>query len=1105
MHRTLRSAAPLLALLATVLGGSELRAQAVTTAAVTGRVTSDTGAPVANAQVVLTNTATGSQRSGLSREDGRFLMPGLRPGGPYRLLVTSIGYADEQVDGIELALGETRQIDVELASQAVEVAGIEVTAARGNRVNTGMQTIVSQETIERAPTINREIVDVARFTPGAFVSNEDDDGAAISIAGQNAEFNSLYIDGVVNNDVFGLSAQGTNGGQTGAPPISFDAIEQIQVAVSPFDVTQSGFTGGAINAITRSGTNDFRGSVYYQLRNESFAGESNWLSDPAGLPEFSTQRYGFRLGGPIIENKAFFFINGELFRSENPAPFGPYEGDSGVPEFERIRQVLIDEVGYDPGDFGDKVSTLDDNKLLAKLDWNITDRHRLTARHSYSQTDNIDAFASRERSINFANNSEVFPNTTNSSAVELNSAFGDRFANKLLVGLTFVRDDRDFAGDPFPSVAIRDGDGTINLGSEPFSTGNILNQDILSITNNFNVFAGDHTITIGTHNEFYEIGNLFLRENFGAYDYDSVEGFLQSVRAINDPNVEPVRPRDFDRGFSLVDDVAGDDSEAIGAFEAYQLGLYVQDEWRPTSRLRVMGGLRVDIPKITTEPRFAEDALTTTIPAIEQHYDLQGARPGKTPKAAPYIAPRVGFNYDLTEDGGTQLRGGLGVFTGRVPFVYPGAMYLNNGVTAGYVSTRTSLPGGAPLPFIADVNQLPTAETFGLDVRPSGELDLFAEDFRYPRVFRTTLGVDHLLPADVRLTLEGQYTKTVDNLAVTNVNLMPQNDRLDGPDNRPIYNYGFNRFGGLAGAPIDDRYTGVLLVHNTGDGYTYDVTAALEKTFGTDLNARFAYSYGDAYALNDLTSDQIWSIWRFNENVEGLNNIEEARSQFSLGHRLLGLLNYRQEFLGNLATTISAVYTGESGRTISYIIGGFTNDMTGEPSGSTPLAYVPQSAAELTFEPYFDRGRDREITVAEQQQAFDAFVSDNDYLRGRRGMYTEPNADRAPMEHVVDLRVTQEVFGNIGGRRNAVELTLDIFNVTALLNDDWGRRYNVGFNTVNLVQFEGFVDSEAGDLTPIYTYRLDETNMDEYWEDRVLDFGNYGSRWLMQLGARYTF
>lgn len=1131
MNRRLRFILAVLGTALCALVPANVQAQGITTSTLTGRVTDQDGAPLGNVEIAITNVATGAQLQTLTRADGRFLMPALRPGGPYRIQASSIGYETTAVEDLRLALGETRSVDITLSTQAVALERIQVSGQRGTDVSGGVRTVIDAATIQNSPTLNREIVDVARLTPQAFVSNEDDDGAAISIAGQNAEYNGLFIDGVVNNDVFGLSAQGTPGGQTGAPPISFDALEQMSIAISPFDVTQSGFTGGAINAITRSGTNQFTGSLYFQTRNASIAGKTpgpDYLFDGdtprESLPDFTNRRFGFRLGGPIVQNKLFFFLNGELYRSETPRPFAlsSYEGESRS-RIDEIRQIVLEETGYDAGDFGDKASTLDDNKLLAKIDWAINDDHRMSVRHSYSHSDNIDAFASTRGRINYGNTSEVFPNTTNSSALELNSRLSSSFANRLLIGLNIVSDDRGFAGDPFPYVTIFDDNGDIRLGSEPFSTGNILEQTVFSLTNNLNWFRGDHTLTLGANFEYFDIMNLFIRQNFGDYDYDSVDDFLQSVCAggsgassycQNLGPVAPAQPRSFQRGFSLVDDEIGDASGANAAFNAYQVGFYLQDDFQASDRLRLTAGIRVDVPKITTKPRFSDDVAGTLSQVAAQGYDLEGAQPGETPKAQPYIAPRVGFNYDLIGDQSIQMRGGLGIFTGRVPFVYPGAMYTNNGVTTGFVS-RTTLPGGAPVPFVANPENGLTAEDFGLDPIPSGELDMFTEDFKYPRVFRTSLGFDAQLPYGFTGTLEGQYTKSMDNIIVHNVNLKEQNATLNGPDRRRIYYYGWNsRFNSIdvGRSVIDPRYGGgIYKVGSTSEGYAYDISASLHRDFFDDaLTARASYTFGDAFSLNDATSDQIVSTWRFNENVHGNNFLELARSDWSIGHRVVGQLTYRQEFFSNLGTTIAAIYSGEAGRPYSFLIGN-NFGFSGEGSGTSPLPFIPENANQLTFRDYSSGGVT--YTAAQQAAAFEAFIANDDYLSSRRGQYAERNAKRTPFEHVVDLRVAQELFGNFAGRRNSIELTMDIFNFTNLLNKDWGVRYNPGFRTVDLLRFERFAGED--DLTPIYSFRMpslsgenDERGveeMDEYWDRRIIDFGTYGSRWLMQLGLRYTF
>lgn len=1109
----------------TVVG---LSAQAVTTSTLIGRVTDQAGAPVPGAQIVIQNQATGAQQGTLTRADGRYIVPGLRPGGPYRLEARIIGYGTEVQENVNLTLGQPIEVDFVLAQEAVQIAGIDVTVEGPQAAGSGNGTVVSERVIEDTPSVGRELVDLVRLTPQVAVLNEDAGapGGAFSIAGQTNRNNALFIDGVVQNDVFGLAASGTNGGQTGAPAVSFDAIEQMQIAISPFDVSQSGFVGGAVNAVTRSGTNDFEGSIYFNLRNETLAGETPGPADlftgsreREKLPDFSNERYGFRLGGPIVENKAFFFFNGELNKQSAPQPFNRsvYAGDLTDAELEGMRTILQEETGYDPGGFLNRDQTLEDQKFLGKIDWQINDLHRLTARHNYMHATNVEALPATAENIYFSNNSEYFPTTTHSSALELNSRFGDNFINKFLVGATFVRDDRGFQGNPFPQVVIEDADADVRLGSEAFSAGNVLNQDIFTLTNNLTWLAGNHTVTFGTHNEFYSAMNLFLRENFGNYTYRSLDDFLQSVCAAGTGSstyctqlraqgpVEPAAPTRYARGYSQLSNNLGDAAtEAAASFDAFQLGFYIQDDFQASDRLRINAGVRLDVPALLDDPRAPADFDTTTLPLLEAAgIDLGGARPGEAPGAAFMFAPRVGFTYDLSD--ASILRGGAGIFTGRQQFVYPGAMFTNNGVTIGYYNRNTL--NGEPIAFYPDPSQAPGFAEFGA---ARGELDIFEDDFVYPRVLRTSLGLDTQLPFGFVGTLEGQYTNTLSNLVVENVNFRPLNATLNGPDNRQIYFYGYDtRFNSVnvSATNIDTRYSHILKVGNTDEGYSYDVAASVQRVFGESLTTYLSYAYGDAHSVNDLTSSQIYSIWRFNPSVSGLNNLESGRSNFSLGHRALASVSYRQEFLDNLATTISAVYTGESGRPYTFIIGN-NFGFTGEGSGTTPLPFIPMNASDLTFQSFTYRnsaGENVVVSPAEQAQAFEAFIAANDYLDSARGGYADKNALRAPFEHGIDLRIAQELFGNIGGRRNTLELTLDIMNFTNLLNPEWGRRYDVGFRTVDLLRFERY--ASATDLTPIYTFRLPSqgvTSMDDYWDNRLIDFGTYGSRWLMQLGLRYT-
>lgn len=1108
-------------------------AQGVTTATLRGEVVDGEGAPLPGANVLAIHTPSGTRYGTSANENGRFTLPNMRVGGPYTLRATFVGYQGQERTGLHLQLGESYDLTLQLEETAEQLEEIEVTAAGEvfDPQRTGVSSNLSEEEIQSTPSVGRQLADFLRASPLAVVGNEDDDGASISIAGQNNRYNSIFIDGAVSNDVFGLSAQGTDGGQTGATPISMDAIEEFQISVSPYDVTQSGFAGGAINAVTRSGTNTYQGSFAFFRRDESLAQD---------LPTFANNRFVGRVGGPILEDELFFFANADFLRSETPLPFDQnYRGVSSEEDLRELRQLLIDEMNYDPGTFGDKTSTLDSDKFLGKLNWNLAQNHKLTARYSYTSSDNVDMFRSGGGTINYSKTAEVFPNDTHIGALQLNSTFGNSYANKLQLSYKRVKDDRDVKGDAFPHVTISEPGGEIELGTELFSAANLLEQDVYTLTNDFNLFLGDHTVTIGTHNELYRMANLFMIFNQGWYQFfGGMEDFKQTVRAFNNPDLEPANSL-YLRGYSLKGDdpstpefeeTVGDGSAAkdAGTFWAYQVGGYVQDEWQLAQGLRLNFGLRLDVPRITSEPDFYSDSFDgendgdgvfeSTLPALKQFHSLNGARPGATPDAQFLWSPRFGFNYTPSLDRSTQIRGGLGVFTSRVPFVWPGGMFLNNGTRSGFLANF----GANPL-YRNPQNALNPTD-FGTDpseIAPSGRLEMFEEDFKYPRVFRTSLGVDHRLPGDFVATLEGQYTNTLSNITVTNVNLRPANETLDGPDNRPIWAYGEGAgdTDGSSQALIDSRYDNIHRVGSTSEGYSYTLTAQVRKRWrnlgfgdGASLRSSLAYTYGDAFAVNDGTSSQINSIWDGVEHVNGANNVSLSRSDFSIGNRIVGRLSYRQEFFGNLATDISLTYVGESGAPVSYMIDNSAN-MVGEHGDPMSLMWVPRSVSQLELAPIMDGDRVLR-SVAQQRADLERFISNNDYLDARRGDYAERNGDRAPFEGVVDLQISQEVFGDLMGRTQRAQVTLDIFNFSALLGEafgtDWGQRYFSGFGQFDVLRFSHFKDPANGDYTPVYQSDLgtsdanvvtDEANM----FNTIESGSTYSSQWLMQVGFRYTF
>lgn len=1043
--------------------------QGSTTSSISGKV-SDGTEDLIGANVFAVHVPSGTSYGAATDLDGNFRIPGMRVGGPYKITISYTGFEDATYEGIYLSLGQPYKLDAVIQETAIELGTVVVAAQAGPAGgNIGASTIIKADDINRMPTLSRDLGDFTRLTPQSKASF----GGGTSIAGVNNRYNAIYIDGAVNNDVFGLAANGTNGGQTGIAPISIDAIDQIQVVVSPYDVTLGGFAGGGISAVTKSGTNNLEGSAYYFNQNEGLAGSTNTTltertgADAEKLDEFAQNLYGLSLGGPIVKDKVFFFFNGEIQRDETPVPFdfGTYLGDASDADLTNLRNRLISDYGYDPGQFGSKVDQLDGTRLFGKLDFNLSDASKLTVRHQYTKAEQLDVNGSGQRTINFENNGVFFPSTTNSFAAELNTMFGSKASNNLVIGITTVRDDRDPIGGDFPYLTIFDGDGQLNIGSEQFSTANILDQDIITLTNNFKLFKGNHTFTFGTHNEYSSFNNLFIRQNYGVYEFSSIDAFLAGENA-----------DEFFRSYSLVDDVTGDESAAAATFNALQLGFYAQDEWLVNDKFTLTYGLRLDIPVLLDDPNIASDFNSTTLNTIGAAYDLDGAQGGAMPEGQLMLSPRVGFEYVASAD--TKLRGGLGIFTSRIPFVWPGGAFTNNGLTVGGVFLTDQ-------PFESDIQKQPTNPNFTV---PSGQVDLFTQDFRYPQVFRASAAIDQTLPGGIQATLEGIYTKTLNNVIYTNVNSDPtvEFNWTGGPDNRPVF--GRN--------DLDGQYTAIYLASNTSEGDTYNVTASLNKDFDWGLNAFLAYTYGDANSLIEGTSSQNSSQWRGGFSVNGRNDPAFGRSDFSIGSRIVAALGYGNDWGtdGLLNTSLSIFYNGQSGDPYSYVYNGSSarniNNETGSTSRNRSLIWIPASQSEINLVD-IDGGP----TAAQQWEALNTFIEQDDYLSENRGGYAEKNGARAPFVSQFDLRLAQSFGIKSGTKTNRLEVSLDIFNFANLLNSDWGAIYSNPFD-YRLINFEGY---EADGTTPQFTFDDDRLGDDRFnISDRI-------SRWRGRLGIRYTF
>ncbi len=1057
--------------LATLLGflGLVGYSQGLTTAEMNGSVSDTNGETLPGATVIVLHNPTGTQNGTITNVEGLFRLPNLTVGGPYTVKVSFVGFHSFTKENVYLSLGQSFKINVELASVDMEIPEVLIIGSTvhqhdlfdGNR--TGAETVINRDQLENLPSLTGNLHDFLRFTPQANTSV-----GGMSIAGSNNRYNSLMIDGTMNNDVFGLASNGMNGGSAGVSPISVEAIDQFQVVIAPFDVRQSGFVGGGINAVTKRGTNQVKGSVYYKVRNESMAGKTPGdVDEHEKLADFSAKQYGFTVGGPIIKNKLFFFVNAEIQRDETPKPFNfsEYRGDSNAGTLDQIASKL-QSYGYEAGGYGNVISTLDGEKFLAKLNWNINEKHSLMVRHQYTKGESFSPSTSNSGNIYYANTGVLYPSTTHASAFELKSHFNTRWSNNLKIGYTHVNDDRAPLGGSFPGVTIDDGSGTIHVGSEIYSTGNQLKQSILTITDNVQLYSGKHTWTFGTHNEFYSIYNMFMRRAFGDYSFDSVADFMNE------------NPSYYRIGYSLIDDIRGDGSAAAADFNAMQLGLFIQDEFQVNKDLKIIAGIRADVYYLNDDPIAVPDFNSNTIPTLEQYYDLKGAKAGKMPSGNIMWSPRVGFNWDVNGDKTTQLRGGIGIFTSRIPFVWPAGSYTNNGMVIGDYKKTSDIT------FNPDWK---TQEVGGTDAPSGSQIDLYAKNFKYPQMLRANIAVDQKLPAGIIGTLDFMYTKTINNVLWKDVNIKPAWSNASGTgDNRPLYKTYKNG--------VDSQYGQIMLGDNTNEGYTYNITATLSKRFDFGLSANVSYSYGKAESIFDGTSSQNSSQWNYLvSSPVPKNEAQLGNSIFDMGSRITASISYQKEWLNNLKTTVSLFYNGQDGARFSYIYDDYYGNFTSESYKGPQLLYIPKDLNDINLED------------PTQWSALNEFIEQDKYLSKHRGEYAERNASRTPWTNIIDLKIVQDIWVNIADRKQTLQFGFDVFNIGNMLNKDWGRMYTTSNNNIGLIKFEDMIEDPASGLETIPTFSYSEPKPNKFEPWYLDDSGMTSSRWQAQFTVRYIF
>lgn len=1160
-----------LLLLVLALGTTQLSwGQGATTAAMSGTITDEKGQTLPGATVIAVHTPTNTQYVAPTNADGRFNIQNMRVGGPYTVRVTFVGFQDFSRTGINLTLAENFRLDAKLGEATTQLKEITVTAAGQNPVinadRTGAATTIQREQIERLPTINRSLSDYTRLTPQAGGNN--------SFGGRNNLYNNITIDGAIFNNSFGLS--NTIGGQANAQPISLDAIDQIQVSIAPFDVRQGSFTGAGINAVTRSGTNKFSASVYGFYRNQNYV--SNRVGDvEQSIATFNLYNTGFRFGGPIVKDKLFFFVNAERERrtdpptnnySANRGTSGPTVSNIAATDLDALSNFLTTNYNFSPGPYEGYTQASNSDKITARLDWNISSNHRFNIKYNYlksyrdavpSGSGAIGSFGRSQSVIGLPYLSAYYRinNNLNSFIAELNSTFGSRFANNLTAGYLANRDFRQSAGGGniplFPLVDI--GNSTTlsapgtrvtaaqeltSFGYEPFSAFNILNSDTYQFGDNFTAYLGKHNVTIGTYNELYKFTNGFAPQYYGAFVYNSLQDFYASAATTASPfgynyaNGTPT-PRSAAEGlrsaqrYQVRYAATPDGSFPFAVTKAAQIGLYLQDEWSPINNLKLTYGIRADLPII-----YSSIAQNNGLANLTNFRDGIQLNTSQLPKRTPLFSPRIGFNWDVNDDKRTQLRGGTGIFTGRVPFVWISNQASNNGVQFGSIDVQGTTAAGYS--FSPDVDKYRQQLT-AAGPNTQYNVAVTARDFKFPQVYRSNLALDHELPGGIVATLEGIYTKDLNAVFFQNVNLpnstvnavAPSTDP-NGGDRRPIFyttnSAGVfapnNRINGPLAPPIPNpnrlpngntldrpNITDAILLNNTSKGYSYSVTAQLQKTFSNGFYAMAAYTYSDSRSVSDGNGSIAQSNWS-GRPISGDPNAEVlGYSSYLLQHRVISSLAYRFEYLGHLATNVSFFYEGAPSGRYSYT---YSGDMNGDNVNGNDLMYIPRSAGDIIL---VNRSllagtpAAYTYTAAQQYADLDNFISQDKYLSKHRGEYAERNAAVQPWQHRVDFRLLQDVFTNIGENRNSLQFSIDIFNIGNLLNRNWGigrfqntssplafQNYDAQGRPTFQYQYQSVPSRTAdGTVTPAQTLNTTFRN----------DVTTLSSRWQAQIGLRYIF
>jgi hypothetical protein len=1048
----------------------------VTTGGIAGNVTAADGSALPGVTVEAIHVPTGARYDTVSGSEGRYTIANVRVGGPYTISANLEGFKPTTANNIQVALGTTSEVDLKLSLAAVTEA-ITVTATVDPIINpehTGSTSSVSTEQIETLPTVNRQIQDFARTNP-YFTTSLTGDGTFMFVAGRNNRYNTLQIDGAVNNDLFGLSSAGTPGGGSGMQPVSLDAIQQIQLVVSPYDVRQSGFTGGGVNAVTRSGTNDWEGSVFATKRDLDYVGENDTL--PV-LAAFDQKQYGGRLGGPIWKDKLFFFVSGETNKREEPngtracnstadcaaATSGNLAGIyRGTPSAFEVQDYLKSAYNYDSGGLEDVIFDTKSDLYFGRLDANIASKHNLTLRHNHVEGSNVNIPSSFTRNTTrfyFPNNVYLQPSETNSTVLQVNSVFSANAFNEGRINVTKVRDHRDTPGTIFPTIEIGasggERNGSLQTGIERFSGANVLSQDVTEFTDDFTYTRGNHTMVVGTHNEFFEFSNLFIQDFYGYYHFTTLA------------NLQAGNPDIYRIGFAT-----GSDPRRPTEFKAGQYSLYASDSWHMPQGVTLTFGLRADKPKFNTTPSNNPSVLAVT-----------GHSTAEVPAEKLSWEPRIGFNWDMGGHGKQQLRGGVGVFQGRTPFVWISNNYGNTGIEQilRICTAASCLPKFNP-----DPNTQSRLEGIA---GVAQDIALSDPDFKFPRVLRTTLGYDRDLFWGVRGTVEVLYSKTQEDVFYQNVAKV--RNGVSPLDGRP-------RYATITPPAGTAAIANAYFLTNTNKGHETTETLQLSKNF-RNLTLSGNYAHSNAESVGDWTSSTAGSNWQFGYVNKGdIYNDVLSTTQFEIKHRFNLSATYNLT-TGPFSHAFGLYYVAQAGQPYSLLMNG---DPNGDGSQNNDLLYVPAANA-LILCPTTANGAPTAAGACRTSGGVVQSPVDNNQfynflssvgLDPTSGQILDRNNLRQPWTRRLDFHYEIGLPQVYGAR---VLVQADVLNVLNIFDKDAGIQRFVTNSTYFPITYSGqdpttgkavYREAAAGRLTPGTQFST----------------ANLASRWQGRLGLRVNF